>query len=255
MEKDEFGDRMKYLERMYTGLYVPISDVLCVRIDGKRFSKFTKKFAKPFDIRIKDAMAETAKYLTETTNANIGYVQSDEITLIYTPSDEQKEYMFGGKVSKINSILASQATAFFNNYIQKHKMVSEDDLAFFDCRAWGVSNIGEAANVLLWRIQDCRKNSVSCLYRWTAGHSNMKDKSQQEMIDDLLSTYNVNWADLEYYYKYGTIFKRELTEVTTEHGPVLRRKMTTHDPHDFLEVFSFDERKQYVMKVERKQYV
>ena len=138
MEKDEFGDRMKYLERMYTGLYVPISDVLCVRIDGKRFSKFTKKFAKPFDIRIKDAMAETAKYLTETTNANIGYVQSDEITLIYTPSDEQKEYMFGGKVSKINSILASQATAFFNNYIQKHNMVSEDDLAFFDCRAWGV---------------------------------------------------------------------------------------------------------------------
>jgi tRNA(His) 5'-end guanylyltransferase len=252
MEKDDFGNRMKEYERKYTNTRIPVSDTLCVRIDGKRFSKFTKGFTKPFDYRITDAMSETTAYLVEATNANIGYVQSDEITLIYTPTDGQQEYMYGGKISKINSILASIATAHFNQYINIPRLSPLDRLAYFDCRAWGVPTLGEASNTLLWRIHDCRKNSVSCLYRWTAGHARMKDKSQEEMIEDLEKNYNVCWDDLKYYYKYGTIFKHALVDVETEHGIVSRRKIHTYDPYFFSEVYSFEERVNFINKIERK---
>lgn len=50
MEKDDFGNRMKEYERKYTNTRIPVSDTLCVRIDGKRFSKFTKGFTKPSGI-------------------------------------------------------------------------------------------------------------------------------------------------------------------------------------------------------------
>lgn len=44
MSLDFFGDRMKAYEKEYTSAYVPIDQILCVRIDGKGFSKFTKGF-------------------------------------------------------------------------------------------------------------------------------------------------------------------------------------------------------------------
>lgn len=243
MKNDDFGDRMKKLESAYTSMRVNHPDILCVRIDGKKFSKYTKGFIKPFDERILDAMSATALYLVEQTNATLSYTQSDEITLIFVPTGN--EHIFGGKVSKINSILASMATAYFNNYMHQHKYISSNELAFFDCRSWAVSSLSEAANTLLWRIHDCRKNSVSCLYRWTAGHSRMKNKNQQEMIADLIVNFNTKWDDLLYNYKYGTIYKRVPTEVDTEYGPAIRTKIKQIDPTDFC-IYSHKRREEFI---------
>lgn len=258
MEKDDFGNRMKEYERKYTNTRIPVSDTLCVRIDGKRFSKFTKGFKKPFDDHLMQSMVDTTGFLVKETNADIGYTSSDEITLMWSKrSEKQSEHIFSGKISKINSILASMAAAAFNYYIAKHAPITYagKGLAFFDCRAWGVPTLGEASNALLWRIQDCRKNSVSCLYRWTAGHARMKDKSQEEMIEDLEKNYNVCWDELKYYYKYGTIFKHNLVDVETEHGIVSRRKIDTYDPYFFSEVYSFEERINFINKIERTKNV
>lgn len=251
MKHDDFGDRMKQLESTYTSMRVLHPDVLCVRIDGKKFSKYTKGFTKPFDDRILDAMSDTAKFLVEKTNATISYTQSDEITLIFVPTGN--EYIFGGKVSKINSILASMATARFNQYMHSNELVADEKLALFDCRSWAVPSVAEASNTLLWRIQDCRKNSVSCLYRWTAGHSRMKDKNQNEMIADLLVNFNTSWDSLSSYYKYGTIFKRIPTEVETPYGSAIRTKIQKIDPTDFTTVYSFQERANFINEIERKE--
>lgn len=118
MKNDDFGDRMKSLESVYTYPRVPATDYLCVRIDGKGFSKYTKGFGKPFDKTLSGAMVGTTVFLVENTHANIGYTQSDEITLIYSSGEKANEHIFGGKVSKINSILASMATAKFNQYME-----------------------------------------------------------------------------------------------------------------------------------------
>jgi tRNA(His) guanylyltransferase len=181
--KDVFGDRMKAKEKAFTDAKISTDEILCVRIDGKRFSKFTSSFAKPYDSRISDSMRETTSLLVKEFNARVGYVQSDEITLLFSPGEKESEYIFGGKASKINSILASAATAFFNRALDR---VTEGDRypAFFDCRAWAVERY-EASNVLLWRVQDAIRNSKSCIYRWTFGHKAMAGKSGDQMVQEL----------------------------------------------------------------------
>jgi tRNA(His) guanylyltransferase len=205
MSSDFFGDRMKAYERAYTSAHVPIDQILCVRIDGKGFSKFTKDFKKPFDDRLGGVMVSTMMNLVKETHASIGYTSSDEITLIYTPKEKASEYIFGGKVSKINSILASMATYYFNYDLAA--CVKVDKPAFFDCRAWAVPDLIEASNVLLWRVQDARKNSVSSLFRWVVGHSRMHGLSGEEMKTLLKSHYFTDWDELPNKYKYGTYAK------------------------------------------------
>lgn len=201
MKYDEFGDRMKAYEKAFTSDKIDPSAYMCVRIDGKGFSKFTKGFNKPFDGRITNAMISTAKALTKETHASISYVQSDEITLIYPPTEGER--VFGGKVSKINSVFSSIATAYFNNHIRIHV----DKLAYFDCRVWSVPNAVEASNVLLWRVQDARKNSISSLMRWTCGHKKMENLSGKQMIDFMQKENGVDWHDLPNLWKYGTYVK------------------------------------------------
>lgn len=210
MKNDQFGDRMKFFERAYTDVCIPIDVPLCVRIDGKGFSKFTKGFAKPFDKNLTQAMIDTTKHLVKETNANIGYTSSDEITLIwFQRSEKQSEHIFGGKVSKINSILASMASAAFNHYIAKYAPIqyAGKGLAYFDCRAWSVPNDVEASNVLLWRIQDAKKNSISCQYRWTLGHSSMHGLNGSQMIEKMKSN-GIDWEQLPAKWRYGVCIRR-----------------------------------------------
>lgn len=214
MKNDDFGDRMKDYEKVYTEAKVEIDSVLCVRLDGKGFSKFTKGFQKPFDDRLSKSMIETTKHLVKETHANIGYTQSDEITLIYTPSEKASEYLFGGKVSKLNSVLASMASASFNHFISIHapSVYAGKGLAYFDCRTWAVPNLTEASNVVLWRTQDARKNSISALFRWTAGHKAMDGLDQAGMKSYLMKFHDVDWNDLSNRYKYGTYVKPVVKE-------------------------------------------
>jgi len=220
MKHDEFGDRMKAYEKAYTSAHVPIDQILCVRIDGKGFSKFTKGFKKPFDDVLSSVMVSTMMNLVKETHASIGYTQSDEITLIYTPKEKASEYIFGGKVSKINSILASMATVHFNYGLDAHMDV--DKPAFFDCRAWAVPDLTEASNVLLWRVQDARKNSISSLFRWTAGHKAMDGLDQLEMKALLKSDYFTDWNELPNEYKYGTYAKPVTVETYLSQEELMR---------------------------------
>ena len=152
----QLNERMKMYEDIESKRILIPKLPICVRVDGKGFSKFTKDMIRPFDKNFTDSMIETMKFLIEETDAIIGYTQSDEISLILS---DIKEPFFKGRISKLNSIIASIATAKFNELIHKH--YPNKPLAFFDCRVWNVPNRLEAANVLLWRYLDCIKNSIS----------------------------------------------------------------------------------------------
>jgi tRNA(His) 5'-end guanylyltransferase len=71
--------------------------VLC-RIDGHKFSTFTRGFTKPFDTRIHDAMVATTVDLVDQFGCATGYTFSDEITLVFTPLDDHQEVPYNGKV-------------------------------------------------------------------------------------------------------------------------------------------------------------
>jgi tRNA(His) 5'-end guanylyltransferase len=151
-------------------------------------------------------MIETMKYLVEQTYACIGYTQSDEITLIIR---DDVEPLFGGRSSKLTSILASMATAKFNEVI--HKTYPNKPLAQFDCRCWQVPNRTEAANELLWRELDATKNSISMAARAYYSDKQLLNKNGSEK-QDMLMEKGVNWNDYPSFFKRGTYAQRKIVE-------------------------------------------
>jgi tRNA(His) guanylyltransferase len=199
--KDELGDRMKAYEREGTCTKLDPSQPVCVRIDGRSFSKFTKGCERPFDSRISNAMRETCAYLVEQTHAKIGYVQSDEISLVFQ-ADEGSSIIFDGKTHKMNSVFASMAAVKF------YSVFGGDKLPAFDCRAWSVPSKMEAANAILWRALDARKNSVSMACRAYNSAKSMDGKDRLDQIQLLASKgidFETEYADED---KHGVFFRR-----------------------------------------------
>lgn len=170
---DELGDRMKGYERATETRLDPSSPIIA-RIDGRAFSTFTRGCKKPFDARVSVAMRAAAALLVEESHAKIGFVQSDEITLIWHNVDGGS-MLFDGRVLKLCSVLASMAAVQFD------RSFGGERLPTFDCRVWQVPTQEEAANTLLWRALDARKNSVSSACRAHFSAKSMFRKSRTEM--------------------------------------------------------------------------
>jgi tRNA(His) guanylyltransferase len=78
-----FGDRMQEYERIEAARqFMPLLPV-CARLDGKSFKRFTKGLDRPYDRGLVELMIATATYLVQETQANMGYTQSDEISLVW----------------------------------------------------------------------------------------------------------------------------------------------------------------------------
>jgi tRNA(His) 5'-end guanylyltransferase len=209
MSEDSLGDRMKFYEQAEAGRkFMPLLPV-CARIDGKTFHSWTRGLERPYDKSLSDCMIETTEHLVDKTNACMGYTQSDEISLVmYSPSYETQLF-FDGKVQKMISVLASMATAKFNELAAKriNGCPESRGTALFDCRAWQVPNKIEAANTLLWRELDAAKNSISMAARTMFGHSELQGKVGSEMQEMMFSK-GTNWNDYPAFFKRGTFVQR-----------------------------------------------
>lgn len=204
MAKDTLGDRMKQYESL-AGVqrHLPGLPVVA-RIDGRCFSRFTTGLNRPFDERLVAVMQNVTRYLVEHTNATLGYTQSDEITLVWHPSN----VFFDGRVAKMTSVLASATTVEFmlnlprwglSEYCEKRPQ--------FDCRTWAVPSDEEAANAVLWRELDATKNSISMAARAYFSHKQLQGKSGAEM-HEMLYEAGVNWNDYSAAFKRGTFVQR-----------------------------------------------
>lgn len=205
---DELGDRMKMLESMEAGRKLMPLVPVCARLDGKCFSRFTKNLNRPYDKRMSYLMIEVTKRLVDNTNAVIGYTQSDEISLVFYSDNYGSQIWFDGKIQKMVSVLASMATAIFNDLKTQMLPEKKNNLAFFDCRIWSVPNKTEASNTLLWRELDATKNSVSMAAREYFSHKQLHKKGRAEMMDMLISK-GVNWNDYPSFFKRGTFVQRK----------------------------------------------
>jgi tRNA(His) guanylyltransferase len=209
MKNDDLGDRMKFFERQEVGrVFVPTLPV-CVRIDGKNFSKWTKGLKRPYDPRLVKLMVDTTKYLVEETNAVVGYTQSDEISLILYSEDIKSQVFFNGKVQKIVSVIASMTTGYFNSRIPELIPERVGRTALFDARAWVTPSLEEAVNVLVWREIDATRNSISMAAHNYFSHKRLQGKSCSDMQDMLMTEKDVNWNDYPSFFKRGTYVRRQ----------------------------------------------
>lgn len=230
------GDRIKDYYEDRTKQFLMRRCITILRLDGKGFSKFTKGLNKPFDDGFSDDMDETAKFLCENIQgAKFGYTQSDEITIVLTDYDNQEtSAWYDNNVQKMTSISASLATAKFNQLRQLRAQgeksqkanrnlnmqeVEDIELGMFDSRVFQVPTLDEMVNTLIFRQQDCTRNSVS-MAADALLKGNMTGVKNQEKQERLFQEAGVNWNDYKTKYKRGSVIKK----VEIENNGVIRNR-------------------------------
>lgn len=239
--KDDLGERMKSYESHETLRRSMKRLPICVRMDGNAFHTFTRGLERPFDRGFSRAMIETAKFLVEKTQAQIAYTQSDEITLVYWSDNWDAEPLFGGKLFKLTSILASRTTGKFMQMIPEHIPSKIGKIPAFDARVFQVPDLHEAANLLLWRWIDARKNSISMAAQAEFSPKQIHGKPASARLT-MLKERGIDWEkDFPDHLKWGTFVQRRTVEreLTTEE---LARIPKRHRPegkvtrHEYVEL-------------------
>jgi tRNA(His) 5'-end guanylyltransferase len=232
-------------------------------IDGRSFSKMIKnKFEKPFDEQFVYLMNETACYLASNVQGvQFAYVQSDEISLIIKKTEPNGDIFFGGRLCKMQSIIASLATAKFNQLMMVYNItknnyfftredtadtlydivdavdvITNSPLYQFDCKVWDVDNANDAMAWLLFRNIDCIRNSKQQTAQTYLPHKELVGLHTDEQIALLKERHSIDWNRYDDSLKYGRFVYRESVMFQKEiNGKIVefeRNAFTIHNGFD-----------------------
>lgn len=198
---------MKLYECIEAGRrFMPLLPIVA-RMDGRGFSRFTRGMRRPFDPDMSELMVQTTCDLMKETNACLGYTQSDEITLAWHSLDMKRQVYFDGRIHKMISALAADATLFFYVRLQERMPKYTARLPRFDARVYQVPNRTEGANMFLWREWDATKNSITLAASSFYSHRQLHGKNSAVKHQMLLEK-GVNWNDYPVGFKRGTYVQR-----------------------------------------------
>lgn len=230
---DELGTRMKHNYEETAKYRLLRRMPVAIRIDGKAFHTFTRKFVRPFDEVFMNAMQNTMKDLCENIQGCVlGYTQSDEITLILTDYAKfTSDAWFDYEVQKLASVSAAMATLYFHKEFQasveafnKHSYqkyldtsiqdAKEEALlciydeainkgAVFDSRCFNIPK-EEVTNLLYWRQLDATRNSIQSVGQANFSQKELQGKSANQIQDMLFMQKGINWNDLSIDKKRGS---------------------------------------------------
>lgn len=216
-DTDTLGDRMKSYEELSTSRMLMPNTPVYARIDGRAFHTLRRGLKKPYSEEFIEAMQETCKHLVKESGAILGYVQSDEISLGWEDSTKAP---FMGRIQKLESVLASMASARFVQVVYERNMNSDvkselyqrviAHLPTFDCRIFNVPSMSELANCFLWRENDAIKNSITGMALSFYSHSQIQGKSGKEKILMMAEKGYNFYKDTTPSFMRGTFFHREL---------------------------------------------
>ncbi|MGW8431468.1 tRNA(His) guanylyltransferase Thg1 family protein [Curtobacterium citreum] len=186
---EEHGAAFKDLEQQQR-TYLPKDQYAVIRLDGRAFRTYTRGLRQPYDVQFMADMDAAARAVaTELHGVRLTYVQSDEISVIITawdpdrdPDEEDRgQLMFGGAVQKLVSIAASICSVEFN------RRRPDGGPALFDARAFSLADANDVRDYLVWRQADAHRNTLSMLARTQFSASALHGLSTAEQHDLLLT--------------------------------------------------------------------
>ena len=201
---------------------------IIVHIDGKNFSKLIKnKFKRPFDDKFMDMMDKTAQFVCQNVQGTkMAYVQSDEITLLIWKNSPDSEIFFGGRLCKLQSVIAALATSEFNKYFILNSAVGKDEYSYtsafeigkniesmkmaqFDCKVWNVDTIDDAYLWVLFRNIDCVRNSKQQAAQTYLPSKCLENLNTDEQIEKLRVEKCLDWNNFSDAKRYGRIIIKD----------------------------------------------
>lgn len=182
-----------------------------VRIDGNCFSTLTEKyFEKPFDEKFEKLMNQAARGVMEYCSpSELGYIQSDEISLLIPPSYKDNENRFlAGRTQKLASLLAAHASARFTNEFEKGPVA-------FDARAFAIPE-HEIINYFDYRQRDAWNNclhstafyEIAKKHNRDLAHDRLQNTSNSEKQELLFTEFDINPNDIPTHRKRGRCLRR-----------------------------------------------
>ena len=255
--KNALTSRMKNNYELRCRHSFPRRSYVIVRADGRSFHTGTRGLVKPYDPYLMEAMDAAALELCENVSGcKLGYVQSDEISLLLTDFDTiTTEAWFDNCQNKIESITAGIATMAFNLHITSTRDARMDSClndpdsvpalyrrcpdATFDARAFTIPDYVEVENYFIDRQQDAVRNSVTMLASHYASHKQLMHKSRAER-HEVIFTAGDNWSKHPVRFRRGAaIWKSpegwlvdQNTPEFTKHRDFLRNIVPRHWQND-----------------------
>ena len=232
MKFDDFDAKMRKYEQSLDQIILPEMYIVA-RLDGRSFTRLTKEicqFEAPFDVRFRDYMVETVRYLMDCGFRIVyGFTESDEISLLFHLEDNT----FGRKVRKINTTLAGEASAAFSMALGR--------LATFDCRVIPLPNIERVRDYFMWRQEDAHRNSLNAFCFWTLRKEGLgKEEATMQLEgksvaykNEMLFERGINYNELPNWQKrgigvyYQTVMKDGYNPVNKETVQTKRRELYT----------------------------
>lgn len=240
-DKDSLGNRMKAYEEVNERMLVANVPFI-IRLDGVAFHTFTKKFVRPMDDILADAMQKTMLSMCmDVPYCKYGYTQSDEITLVCIIDDvKNNSGFYGNRINKITTVTAAKATKYFNKHFYDNvKKYEKNDKAFenvtdlkvyekklfsaeFDSRVFNIPEY-DIENNLIWRQQDAVRNSINALGHAHFSNDILKNKNTTQVQDMLMNEKKINWNNCCAYQKRGCCAVKKPVEITGKNGNIITR--------------------------------
>lgn len=244
MAQTTIKERSKEFQKKFD-YKVNLNNYILAHIDGRSFSKtIKKKFNQPFDQGFINLMDATAKYICENVQGcQLAFVQSDEITLLLKKNKPESDIFFGGRLCKMQSIIASMATAKFNQVITLYdikanahdytktdccdtlykikdvvELIKDTQLYEFDCKVWDVENANDAFAWFLFRNIDCIRNSKNQTAQTYLSHNALIGKTCDEAIEFLKEEKGIDWNSFAENEKYGRFVIKKEENITNNNG-------------------------------------
>ena len=202
MKFSELDKKMRVYEESIDQYIVPEMFIVA-RLDGRSFTRLTReicKFEAPFDVKFRDLMVATTKYIMDCGfNISYGYTESYEISLLFSPDNSA----FSNKVRKINSILAGEASGFFSLELGKP--------VCFDSRVVPLPNIDLVKDYFLWRQEDANRNALNAWCYWTLRKEGKSKREATSFLSgqsiafkkEILFERGINYNDVPMWQKRG----------------------------------------------------
>lgn len=141
--------------------FLPPRCWIAIRLDGNKFTPFTKHLVKPVDERLRLLFTQSARILLQKENdLSMAYCQSDEISFIINRNSN----WFSRRSDKIVSHISSNyASIFTRNACTLENEIFDDPCVAFDARISCLHNFVELRDYLRWRQWQGWRNYVSSL--------------------------------------------------------------------------------------------